>query len=60
VVQRKVPLLFLSAPALSFDADAVAFGAATHDIGKARHLEELTVPGVRHEAAGFAPIGQST
>lgn len=41
-------------PKLAFDADAVAFGAATHDIGKARHPEELSVPGVQHEAAGLA------
>jgi hypothetical protein len=37
---------------LPFDADAVLFGAATHDIGKVVHPEELEVPGRRHEAAG--------
>ncbi|MEU2060560.1 HD domain-containing protein [Streptomyces sp. NPDC013455] len=39
-------------PALEFDADAVLFGAATHDIGKALHPAELSGPGARHEAAG--------
>lgn len=28
------------------------FGAATHDIGKVLHTEELSGPGHRHEAAG--------
>ncbi|WP_307801105.1 HDIG domain-containing metalloprotein [Actinomadura violacea] len=41
-------------PALAVDADAVLFGAATHDIGKAVHPEELSGPGSRHEAAGHA------
>lgn len=39
-------------PRLSFDKEAVAFGAATHDIGKARHPNELSGPGHEHEAAG--------
>ncbi|MET9451729.1 HD domain-containing protein [Streptomyces cinerochromogenes] len=39
-------------PRLEFDAEAVLFGAATHDIGKARHPAELSGPGARHEAAG--------
>jgi len=39
-------------PALAFDADAVEFGAATHDLGKALHPDELTGPGSLHEAAG--------
>jgi len=39
-------------PAVRFDADAVAFGAATHDIGKAIHPEELNGPGTQQEAAG--------
>jgi hypothetical protein len=37
---------------LPFDSDAVLFGAATHDIGKVVHPEELEAPGTRHEAAG--------
>ena len=37
---------------LSVDADAVLFGAATHDIGKALHPGELSGPGAEHEPAG--------
>ncbi|MER5784032.1 HD domain-containing protein [Streptomyces mobaraensis] len=32
--------------------DAVLFGAATHDVGKVLHPEELTGPGSAHEEAG--------
>jgi len=39
-------------PALRFDRDAVLFGAATHDIGKAVHVAELSGPGAEHEDAG--------
>ncbi|MEV4638481.1 HD domain-containing protein [Actinoplanes sp. NPDC049548] len=39
-------------PDLDFDTTAVLFGAATHDIGKIIHVEELSGPGHRHEAAG--------
>ncbi|MEV4533677.1 HD domain-containing protein [Asanoa sp. NPDC049518] len=41
-------------PALAFDRAAVLYGAATHDIGKVVHREELTGPGSRHEPAGEA------
>jgi hypothetical protein len=41
-------------PQLVFDRAAVLFGAATHDIGKSIHTDELTGPGTRHEAAGRA------
>ncbi|MFC6882116.1 MULTISPECIES: HDIG domain-containing metalloprotein [Actinomadura] len=41
-------------PAVGADADAVLFGAATHDIGKARHAAELSGPGSEHEGAGYA------
>ncbi|WP_433078628.1 HD domain-containing protein [Dactylosporangium sp. CA-052675] len=34
------------------DRAAVLFGAATHDIGKARFPEELSGPGAQHEPAG--------
>lgn len=34
------------------DRRAVEFGAATHDIGKSRRLEELTGPGSDHEPTG--------
>ena len=38
----------------SFDAAAVLFGAATHDIGKVLHPAELSGPGSAHEPAGYA------
>src|SRR5688572_10699758 len=38
--------------ALPSDRTAVLFGAATHDIGKVRHVEELSRPGHQHEPAG--------
>lgn len=39
-------------PALPIDTDAVLFGAATHDIGKACCHAELTAPGHEHELIG--------
>jgi hypothetical protein len=39
-------------PALDFDTTAVLFGAATHDVGKVLHADELSGPGSRHEPAG--------
>ncbi|MEV6950478.1 HD domain-containing protein [Streptomyces sp. NPDC051183] len=39
-------------PGLAFDREAVLFGAATHDVGKAVHPAELTGPGSAHEPAG--------
>jgi hypothetical protein len=39
-------------PTLVIDRAAVLFGAATHDIGKTVHVEELSGPGSRHEPAG--------
>jgi putative nucleotidyltransferase with HDIG domain len=39
-------------PDLRFDTDAVLFGAATHDIGKALHPVELIGPGSQHEVNG--------
>ncbi|MFC9595680.1 HD domain-containing protein [Streptomyces sp. NPDC056944] len=41
-------------PGLGLDREAVLFGAATHDIGKAVHPAELSGPGSRHEEAGSA------
>ncbi|MEV1075198.1 HD domain-containing protein [Micromonospora parva] len=38
---------------LPFDREAVLFGAATHDVGKVRHPEELSGPGSAHEPAGY-------
>ncbi|WP_422735353.1 HD domain-containing protein [Micromonospora sp. WMMD729] len=40
-------------PQLPVDRSAVLFGAATHDIGKIRHPEELSGPGSAHEPAGY-------
>ncbi|MFI0406811.1 HD domain-containing protein [Actinomadura sp. 3N508] len=40
-------------PSAAVDAEAVLFGAATHDIGKARHPSELSGPGADHEEAGY-------
>lgn len=39
-------------PSLPIDPHAVLFGAATHHIGKARCLAELTAAGHRHEHLG--------
>ena len=39
-------------PTLAFDAETVCFGAATHDLGKALHPDELTGPGKGHEEDG--------
>lgn len=44
--------LAVAAPELVVDRAAVLFGAATHDIGKTLHPEELSGPGSAHEAAG--------
>ncbi|MEO7001829.1 MAG: phosphohydrolase [Ktedonobacterales bacterium] len=41
-------------PALIYDRAAVRFGAATHDIGKILHPNELAGPGHQHEASGEA------
>ncbi|MEC3917912.1 HD domain-containing protein [Nocardia sp. CDC160] len=38
---------------VQFDADAVLFGAATHDIGKVLHPAELSGTGSAHESAGY-------
>jgi len=39
-------------PRLAFDAEAVCYGAATHDVGKVLYPEELTGPGQAHGRAG--------
>ncbi|MFF5490743.1 phosphohydrolase [Streptomyces virginiae] len=41
-------------PTVVFDREAVLFGAATHDVGKTVHLDELSGPGSAHEEAGQA------
>ena len=40
-------------PALRCDREAVLFGAASHDIGKVVHPQELSGPGHAHELAGY-------
>lgn len=40
-------------PQLTLDADAVRYGAAVHDIGKAVRTDELTGPGSEHERIGY-------
>ncbi|MFI9245317.1 HD domain-containing protein [Streptomyces sp. NPDC053086] len=52
VAAQLVDWLRRHCPELEFDAEAVLFGAATHDIGKALHPAELSGPGAQHEAAG--------
>ncbi len=52
VAQRLVDALEVRWPTLMIDRDSVAFGAATHDMGKVHHPEELTGPGHQHETAG--------
>ncbi|MBL1103951.1 HD domain-containing protein [Streptomyces sp. 5-8] len=52
VAARLVEWVRRHCPSLEFDSEAVLFGAATHDIGKALHPAELSGPGARHEAAG--------
>ncbi|MFD4675932.1 HD domain-containing protein [Lentzea sp. NPDC058450] len=39
-------------PSLTVDQEAVRYGAATHDIGKVLHPNELSGPGSDHEPAG--------
>jgi len=39
-------------PDLQMDREAVLFGAAMHDVGKALHPDELYQPGAKHEIDG--------
>lgn len=41
-------------PRLNIGRDAILFGAATHDLGKTRHTNELSEPGTQHEQIGEA------
>lgn len=50
--------LVLRFPLLEMDADAVRFGAATHDLGKVLLPEELDGPGSRHEELGHILLEQ--
>ncbi|MBA9006527.1 HD domain-containing protein [Thermomonospora cellulosilytica] len=52
VAVRLLDRLADACPDLAVDREAVLFGAATHDIGKALHRHELTGPGSAHEPDG--------
>ncbi|WP_406864636.1 HD domain-containing protein [Streptomyces sp. HUAS MG47] len=54
VAAQLVDWVTAQCPALGLDREAVLFGAATHDIGKAVHRAELSGPGSAHEEAGRA------
>ena len=45
---------------LKIDENAVLFGAATHDIGKAEVRRELSEPGCDHEILGFALLMENS
>jgi hypothetical protein len=49
---RLVDNLQKAFPDFRFDRESVLFGAATHDIGKATYVNELSGPGKLHEAHG--------
>jgi hypothetical protein len=53
VAVQLVERIAIQFPDVAFDKDAVFFGAATHDLGKALHVEELTQPGKAHEQRGL-------
>jgi hypothetical protein len=46
-----------SFPALDFDRDAILFGAATHDVGKLLHTDEIKIKGQKHLKDGPALLG---
>ena len=52
VASRLVEQLSQAFPNVTFDRDAVLFGAATHDMGKALDVAELVQPGKDHERRG--------
>ncbi|MGW6413920.1 HD domain-containing protein [Streptomyces sp. NPDC055055] len=54
VAHRLIAWMEHHRPGVTFDREAVLFGAATHDIGKAVHVAELSEPGSAHEEAGEA------
>jgi HD domain len=54
VAQQLIEAFTAMWPQLSFDVDAVSYGAATHDIGKVLYPNELTGPGTQHESAGYS------
>jgi putative nucleotidyltransferase with HDIG domain len=52
VAWSMIELLKKHCPNLEYDVEAVLFGAATHDIGKSIHRQELIAPGNLHEQEG--------
>ena len=50
--RKLVAKLLAEFPALDFDTQAVLFGAATHDLGKVIHGQELSQSGRLHEQRG--------
>lgn len=52
VAARLVEQLSRAFPEVKLDNDAVLFGAAIHDLGKARDTAELVRPGKEHERRG--------
>ena len=59
VAGKLVRALQLEFPGLEIDTDLVLFGAATHDIGKSLHSEELSGPGSKHEREGSLLLRKS-
>lgn len=53
VASRLVEEITHTFPDVPFDKDAVLYGAATHDLGKTIHVEELFQAGKAHEQRGF-------
>jgi len=53
VASRLVEQITQTFPNVPFDKEAVLYGAATHDLGKAIHVEELVQAGKMHEQRGF-------
>lgn len=53
VASRLVEQIPRTFPNVTFDKDAVLYGAATHDLGKSVHVEELVRAGKAHEQRGF-------
>ena len=58
VATRLVSAIQRRWPELSFDAEAVRFGAATHDVGKVLHPNEMFAPGEAHREAGAKLLRQ--
>jgi len=52
VAQRLVDGMRKSHPDIVIDDELALFGAATHDIGKTAHPQELSGPGKQHEREG--------